>query len=269
MKSVVITGSSRGIGFGLAKAFLDRKCEVTISGSSGESTTNAMEILNGKYESENTFGFPCDVRSYNQVLSLWEAVKSQFGKVDIWINNAGLSGEIVEIREQSPEMTENIIETNLLGAIFGFKVAINGMMEQGFGSIYSMEGAGSDGHLHDGMSLYGTTKYALKYLNDAAAKEVAGSQIIIGALRPGMVITEFITKHYEGKPEEWERVKKIFNIIGDTVETVTPWLADKIITNQKNGVRFSYSPGWKIIYRFLSQPFSKRNIIKGLDHLPT
>jgi NAD(P)-dependent dehydrogenase (short-subunit alcohol dehydrogenase family) len=134
------------------------------------------------------------------------------------------------------------------------------MLSQGFGAIYNMEGAGSDGRNHQGMSLYGTTKYGLKYLNDVLAQELNNTGIILGALRPGMVITDFVLKMYEKRPEDLERVKPIFNIIADRVDVVAPWLADRILSNKKNGARINYTSRLKILARFLSMPFIKRDV---------
>ena len=75
-----------------------------------------------------------------------------------------------------------------------------------------------------------------------------------------MVASKLITKQYEGRPEEWERSKRIFNILSDRVETVTPWMAKKILTNNKNGKCISWLNRWKIIKRFMFAPIHKRQI---------
>ena len=75
-----------------------------------------------------------------------------------------------------------------------------------------------------------------------------------------MVNTRLITEQYEGYPEEWERVKGIFNILSDRVETVTPWLAKKILTNKKNGITIAWLNQWRLIGRFITAPFHKRHI---------
>jgi short-subunit dehydrogenase len=147
--------------------------------------------------------------------------------------------------------------------IFGSQVALNGMLDQGFGGIYNIEGMGSDGRSHDGLSLYGATKYGMNYFNDALAKEASDTPIIVGALRPGMVVTDLVLDQYKNRPEDWDRVKRIFNIIADRVEVVTPWLADRILANQKNGVRINFSSGWTLLGRTLSMPFSKRDVFSN------
>jgi NAD(P)-dependent dehydrogenase (short-subunit alcohol dehydrogenase family) len=258
---VVITGSTRGIGYGLAQSFLARNCLVVVSGRSLESVTKAVDELSSQYDVNMILGYPCDVRDYHQVESLWQQVKEKTGKVDVWINNAGVSNDVHLIGELDPHQIEKVVATNLLGTIFGCQVAVNGMREQGFGSIYIMEGAGSDGRIHTtGLSVYGTSKYGLHYFSRALAKELTNSSIIVGSLRPGMVITELVTDQFKARPEDWEKSKKLFNIIADRVETVAPWLVDKILANQKSGVVISWSSNWKILKRFLGNIFRKRNI---------
>ncbi len=161
----------------------------------------------------------------------------------------------------SPERMRALVETNLIGVMYGCKIAIQGMLTQGFGFIYNMEGYGSDGrNMVKGLALYGSTKAALRFLTDQLMREVEGTPVRVGALRPGMVITDMITSQYQERPAEWQRARRIFNILADRVETVTPWLARKILENERNGARIRYTSGRKILWRFITAPFSKRNV---------
>ncbi len=259
-KHIVITGSTRGIGYGLAKSFLSHGCLVTISGRGEEAVKKTVADLKSKYEAERVFGQACDVTVPEQVQSLWDRSVEKFGKIDIWINNAGTSGERGLVWELPANEAYIPITTNILGTLHGAQVAMKGMLAQGFGAIYNMEGMGSDGRKHVGLTLYGTSKYAIHYFTEGLALEAKDTPVIIGALRPGMVITDMITDRYKGRPEEWERAKKIFNIIADKVENVTPWLAKKILANQKNGAILAYSSTGKLLWKFISQPFYKRNL---------
>lgn len=265
MKVVVITGSSRGIGYGLAEAFLTRNCAVVISGRSNGSTQAALDKLCSSYDPYNLAGISCDVRSYEQVQALWDGATVRFGKVDIWINNAGLSGPEKPFWKQEPEMSRNIIETNLLGVIYGSQVALNGMIAQNSGCIYNVEGLGSDGRVHPGLTLYGTTKYGMKYLNDALVKETRGTPIIVGALRPGMVVTDLIIDPYRNRPQEWQKVKRVFNIFADRVDNVAPWLVDQVLSNEKTGRRIQYLSSWGLLVRFLTMPFTKRDVFSDVE----
>ncbi len=259
-KIVVITGSTVGIGYGLAEAFLSLGCSVTVSGRGERAAEEAVAGLKAKFEAERVSGLACDVTSPAQVQALWDRSVEKFGKVDIWVNNAGWSGEPGMVWERPGEELSSVIATNVLGTVYGSQTALQGMLAQGFGAIYNMEGMGSDGRKHAGLTMYGTSKYAVHYFTESLALEAKETSIIIGSLRPGMVVTGLITERYKDRPEEWERVRKIFNIIADTVENVTPWLAKRMLANQKNGAVLAYSSMWKLLWRLVSQPFVRRNL---------
>jgi NAD(P)-dependent dehydrogenase (short-subunit alcohol dehydrogenase family) len=260
MKSVVITGSTSGIGLGLADGFLTRDCTVTISGHSQVNLDKACGILAAKHDKSQILAYLCDVSHYDEVQGLWNAAVERFGRIDIWINNAGAGHRETLIWDYSREMIDKLVAANVTGALYGLNVASKGMMQQGFGSIYNMEGLGSSGPVIKGLALYSATKSALASLTTAAAKEVEGTPIIVGGVRPGMVATKLITEQYEGHAEEWKRVERIFNILADRVETVTPWLVDRMLSNKKNGVRIQWLSRSKVILRFLESPFRRRRI---------
>ena len=259
-KVIVITGSTRGIGFGLANAFLNEGCAVVVSGRSKETVDQAIQVLETKHEAGKVFGVPCDVSKPEQVQTLWDYSVKYLGRVDIWVNNAGWSGEQGMIWERPAEEVASIAATNILGTVHGSQVAMRGMLKQGSGVIYNMEGMGGDGRKHAGLTMYGTSKYATHYFTESLALEARDTPIIIGSLRPGMVITDMIIDRYKNRPKEWERAKKIFNIIADTVENVSPRLVKKMLENQKNGVILEYSSRMNLMWRFATSPFRKRDL---------
>jgi NAD(P)-dependent dehydrogenase (short-subunit alcohol dehydrogenase family) len=202
----------------------------------------------------------CDVSHYDEVQGLWNAAIERFGRIDIWINNAGAGHPQTSIWNYSRETIDKLVSANVTGALYGLNVASEGMIQQGFGSIYNMEGLGSSSRVIKGLALYSATKSALASLTTAVAKEVEGTPILVGGLRPGMVATKLITAQYEGHPEEWKRAERIFNILSDRVETVTPWLVDRILSNKKNGIRIQWLSWSKLMLRFLESPFHKRTV---------
>ena len=260
MTSVVITGSTRGIGYGLSDAFLARGCSVTVSGRTQEAVDQAVETLSAKHGEDRILGFACDVSDFEQVQALWDAARARWGRVDIWVNNAGIAHAQTPLREQSPEEMASVVETNVTGAMHGAKAAIAGMLAQGSGSIYNMEGLGSDGRKIEGLTAYGTSKAALAYLTDAMVEEVKGTPVIAGAIRPGMVATDMLTGQYQDDPERWAEAKRIFDILADRVETVAPWIADRVLENRKNGARIQWLSRGKVMVRFLTAPFVKRDV---------
>jgi len=266
MQTVVITGSTRGIGFGMAEAFLEEGWNVVVSGSSLASTQEAESKLKRSYPAERILAEPCDVKAYSQVQNLWDQTQANFSTIDIWINNAGASGPRSTVWELPPEDAKMVMETNILGTIYGTQVALRGMLEQGFGALYNMEGYGSDGRVRQGMAhIYGTSKAGIRFFNKALAKELAGSSVLVGALQPGMVITDFVMQHFEDRPEDLERVRSIFNIIADRVENVSPWLVQRMLANSKSGTVLSYSTTWRLLGRFITAPFSKRDVFDGYE----
>jgi short-subunit dehydrogenase len=163
----------------------------------------------------------------------------------------------VEITEAT---TRKVIDVDLLGLVFGTQVALRGMNEQGFGQIYNMEGFGSDGAVRPGMSVYGAAKRAVRYYTRTVVKETKGTPVKVGTLSPGIVITDFITDMYRDDPTGYEKSKKIFNILGDKVETVTPWLANKVLQNDRAGASFKWLTPGKAFSRFLTAGFRRRDL---------
>jgi hypothetical protein len=80
-----------------------------------------------------------------------------------------------------------------------------------------------------------------------------------------MVVTDLLLAPYKGRPDDWSRARRIFNILADEVETVAPWLADRVLDNKKNGATIAYSSTWKTMVRFLLAPLRKRDLFAGLD----
>ena len=113
MKNIVITGSTSGIGYGLADSFLELGCKVVISSRTKRNVNEAASKLLNKYESNTIFGFQCNVQEPVQVQALWDEAKRRFGTVDIWINNAVVAHPQMDVRDYSTEQIEEGIDTNI------------------------------------------------------------------------------------------------------------------------------------------------------------
>ncbi len=263
MRMVVITGSTRGIGYGLAEAFLQAGCSVMISGRTQAAVDQAMTSLAGRHGAERVAGQPCDVTRFDQLQALWAAAQARWRRVDIWINNAGVAHPDVPLWELPPELVRTVAETNLTGTLLGSQVAAAAMLAQGSGFIYNMEGFGSTGQVRKGMAPYGSTKAAIHYFNRALAADLEGTPVKTGSLSPGMVATDLLTAPYAGRPEEWPRAKRIFNILADSVETVAPWLVARMLANNRNGARLAWLTPARLYWRFLTAPFNQRDLFAG------
>ena len=257
---VVITGGTRGIGLGLAKEMLARGCRVVVCGRSDASVRNAVAELDTTAAGRVT-GIPADVTSRDSVQALWDHAIATYGHVDVWINNAGISAPRRPLPEVGEDTVSAVVATNLFGATNGCVVALAGMQQQPAGGwIWNMEGFGSTGQVQPGMATYGASKRAVTYLTESLVKETKGSNVKVGFLSPGIVATDLLMDDYDGQPEAFEQARKIFNILGDRVETVTPYLADGVLAAQKSGTRVAWLTKSKAFGRFATAGFRKRDI---------
>lgn len=249
ISTVVVTGSTRGIGFGLARALLTRGCDVVLCGRSQARVDDALHRL-GRGSAARLLGRTCDVADPAQVQALWDTAVDRFGRVDIWINNAGISTRPAPLWEQDPVDLSAVVATNLTGTVHGSRVAIRGMLAQGEGHVYLMEGLGSRGEVRPGTVPYGTTKYAVRYLAKALARETKHTPVKVSTISPGMVRTDLLLDSVT--PDGADRAARIFDILADDVETVASWLADQVLANTRSGRRIAWLTAPKIAIRFAS-----------------
>ena len=261
MAVAVITGSTRGIGLGMARELLKHGQSVVVSGRSQAAVDEALSSLAPEISGEvRAIGVPCDVSDLSQVQALWDNSVSAFGRVDYWINNAGLIHEYKNIAELPADEFARIVQTNLIGVMHGTQVASAGLRGQdGGGWIYNMEGFGSDGMTRPGLTLYGTTKRATTYFTGCAVKELKDTPVKVGYLNPGIVMTDLGMGDTKALPKEERRKKKFLMLIGDTVEDVTSDLVTRILANTKHGKRIAWMTTWKLLGRVLLSPFVKRD----------
>ncbi|MBI9045972.1 MAG: SDR family oxidoreductase [Anaerolineaceae bacterium] len=260
MKHAVITGSTRGIGNAMAEAFLAKGWAVTISGRKKEVVDETVSKMAEHYEKDRIFGAACDVTDMLQVENLWEQALKKFGTVDIWVNNAGISHDQLFLWDIPPEEMYAVTNINILGTLHGVRAAMRGMLNQGHGKIFNLEGYGSSKRIQAKLNAYGTSKAAITFIAKALALETRGTPIITGTLQPGMVVTDLIEKPFSDDAKGWEEFKPILNIIADVPENVGPFLVEKMIDCKKNGSKIEYTSGLKIMWRFITSRFSKRDL---------
>ena len=272
MKTVVITGSARGLGYNMARFFRGYDYNVVISDLKEENLINAKNELE-KFESKGEISYKvCNVSKLNELEDLMKFAIEQFKTVDIWINNAGVNQPQKAVWELSESEINTIIDVDLKGTIYGSKVAMEHMIQNHKGAIYNIEGYGSnDAHML-GLNMYGTSKRAVTYFTESLAKESEEKKtgVIVGKLSPGIMITEFTTHSLVNDSIELsEKTKKVYNILGDTPETVGKFLVDEMVKNTKNNVKINWLTNSKAFVRFLTAGFNKRNFFGDNQKLLT
>ena len=188
-KIIVITGGSKGLGKALALCFLKYGSKVVICSREGGFKNLESEII----------GIKADVTKENEIKNLAEKVINDFGRIDIWINNAGIWLPHASIEKTDWHKVHDLIEVNLFGTVYGSKASLVQMRKQGFGSIINilstsaLEGrAGSSG--------YSASKYAAAGFTKSLRKEVDGEKIKVFGIYPGGMQTGLFD---EGRPENY------------------------------------------------------------------
>lgn len=270
MANVIITGSSKGIGRGLAEAFVRGGHRVVISARGREDIDRTVAELDA-IRADAATGAACDVASKDQVQALWDHGRATLGPIDFWINNAGTADARHEACDTPENVVHTLIDSNLKGAIFGSQVAINGFRAQGSGALYNMLGGSYDGkRLTPNMSIYSSTKAAIWLLTKYLLAENRDRSIMIGMISPGMLLSDnWFAEQKKMAPEEWQKIRPILNILCDDVETAAPWLADQVLQNRKYGHRIAWLTNGKIMRRFFAAKVlgRKRDLFSryGLD----
>jgi NAD(P)-dependent dehydrogenase (short-subunit alcohol dehydrogenase family) len=264
MMNVVITGSTKGIGLGMAREFLRRGHAVMVSSRGQAAVDQAVAGLQREFPQGRIAGHACDVVNYGEVQALWDAAVKAFGRVDIWVNNAGRDGTKVPFFMIPPEDYVQTVNTNLIGLMNCCRVVIGGMYRQKGGWIWNMEGFGSNGQIRPAVSPYGSTKYALRYFTQALVAELKNTPVKVGFLSPGIVTTEMLIPPPEQRGERWQQTRKILNILADTVETVTPFLVEGMLAAQQSGAAVRWLTKPKIWWRFFASSFRKRDVFTPL-----
>ena len=267
MKTVVITGSARGLGFEMAKAFRTNGLNIVISDLSKEKLAKAQKELE-KIKSEARIGCcVCNVTKAEDIQQLIDYSKKEFGTIDIWINNAGVNQPEKAIWELTEEEINLVLDVDLKGTIIASKLIMQEFSKLHKGAIYNIEGYGSNDAKMLGLSIYGTSKRAVTYFTEALAKEndVKNTGVIVGKLSPGIMITDFIVNALGDKQTITlsEKTKKVYNILGDYPDVVAKFLVEGMLKNTKNNAKIEWLTTKKAAWRFMTAGFNKRDFFKN------
>ena len=190
-KVAVITGGTSGFGKGTAELLAAKGVKVVVSGRRKELGEQVAADIRAK-GGEAIFSFT-DVSDEASVQALVETAVAHYGRLDIAVNNAGISTEGAKIGDSETVRFQQMIQTNILGVYFGMKFQIRQMLKNGGGSIVNLASiAGLNGIPYTGA--YCATKHAVVGLTKAGALDYATQGIRINAVAPGAAKTEIIVK---------------------------------------------------------------------------
>lgn len=263
MKTVVITGSARGLGLEIAKVFRKNNINVVLSDLNEEKLKIAKSTLEKIESNAKISTCICNVTNSTDIKNLIDFAKQEYQNIDIWINNAGVNQPDKPIWELTEEEINLVLDVDLKGTIIASKLIMDTMIKQNSGAIYNIEGYGSNDAKMLGLSIYGTTKRAITYFTESLAKEseAKNTSVIIGRLSPGIMITDFITNALGDKEKINlpEKTKKVYNILGDYPDVVANFLVNRILINTKNNAHIEWLTTKKAAWRFMTAGFNKRD----------
>lgn len=231
----VITGSTRGIGRAIAETYGRAGARVVVSSSRPEAVTSTVAAL--RAQGIVSEGMACDVRERAQVNALLRHALAAFGQVDIWVNNAAISGPFAYTVDVPPGEWERVIQVNLLGCLYGCTAVLPHMIERRYGKIINVTGGGYK-RAQRYLSAYSASKAGIVRLSEGLAREHADQKFLsINVLAPGIVPTDMTTQ-WQPIGQAADALKafpRVMRIFGTTAEE-TAELALRMASSATDGV---------------------------------
>ena len=196
-KVAVITGASMGIGEAIAKLFLREGAKVVLCARDLARTRAAEQRIGG---GANTLSVACDVSRRDQVDALVKSAVAKFGRIDIFVNNAGF-GLNDAVADMDMAEFRRMFDTNLFGAVECMQAVVPIMRQQGGGDIVNISSV--SGHIATPyMSGYAATKHAMNAIGKAGRMELLRHNINVLTVCPGYIATDFVKNMVKGKHSE-------------------------------------------------------------------
>jgi 3-hydroxy acid dehydrogenase/malonic semialdehyde reductase len=205
-KIALITGATSGIGEACAHVFARERYNIILTGRRLDRLEKLAELLNKEYNAEVAV-CAFDVRDREEVITNLENLPEAWKKIDVLINNAGLSQGLDPIQKGSYDDWETMIDTNIKGLLYVSKIVSNWMIANGFGHIVNL-GSIAGKEVYAKGNVYCATKFAVDALNKGMRIDLLPYGIKVTAVHPGAVETEFSEVRFKG---DKTRAKKVYD----------------------------------------------------------
>lgn len=257
-KVAVITGGSRGLGFAIAQTYARSGAKVVIASRTPRAVDLAVDSL--RENGYQATGLACDVADIAQVEALAQHAIQTFGRMDIWVNNAGLSapyGPTVHIPRRD-FMT--VINTNIIGTYNGSIVAMRHFLAQKSGKLINLLGRGDKGSIAL-QNAYSSSKVWVRNFTKTLANEYRNSGVDIFGFNPGLVRTEMLSNVHAvvGYEEQMNPLRFVAMLWGNDADVPAEkalWLASPA-TDGKNGTMVTVLTKRMMLSRLIALPFRK------------
>lgn len=204
-KVVIVTGGSYGLGRAVAIDFAKEGAKVVIADIDtprGEETLTMVNDAGGEAIFVET-----DVSKETEVKTMVQKTIAAFGKLDFIINNAGITQKALPVTEQTEEVFDAVINTNVKGVWLGMKYAIPEILENGGGAVVNIS-SGFDQTAAAGVAFYVASKHAITGLTKAAALEFVQKGVRINAVSPGGMRTGMVEEFARINPELMKKTEE-------------------------------------------------------------
>ena len=195
-KVAIVTGGTRGIGFAVVKKFLDNGAKVVLFGTKEESVQSALIKLKQANPGYDVMGMHFDITDMNEVAKAFEEIQKRYGKIDIVVNNAGISARD-SLYSYKEEDFVKIMNLNIKAVFNCSKVGASYMKQNGGGVILNTSSMVSIYGQAAGCG-YPASKFAVNGLTKSLARELGRDKIRVNAVAPGVIHTDMV----DSLPEE-------------------------------------------------------------------
>jgi len=222
-KIALITGATAGIGEATAELFAREGYDLVLTGRRKERLDHVAHRLNKKYNVDiATSSF--DVRDREEVVSTLNDLPERWQKVNVLVNNAGLSQGLDPIDKGDYDDWDRMIDTNVKGLLYVSKIVANWMIEHGHGHIINI-GSIAGKEVYANGNVYCASKHAVDALSKAMRIDLLPHGIKVTAVHPGAVETEFSIVRFKGDEKRAKKVYEGFDALSaeDIAETI--WFA--------------------------------------------
>jgi len=187
-KVAIITGAAQGIGFATARKFLDEGAVVAVADMNDEAVSDAVAHL--RSNAEEVDGLTVDVTKRAQIEAMVKRVKERYGRVDVLVNNAGITLD-ARLQKMTDDQFDRVIDVNLKGVYNCAKAVLDTMIEQGDGVILNASSVvGIYGNF--GQTNYAASKFGVIGFVKTWAREVGPKGIRCNAVAPGFISTPIL-----------------------------------------------------------------------------
>lgn len=255
-KVAVITGGTRGLGLAITQAFAQAGASVVVASRSQKSVDLAVQQINAA--SGRSVGMALDVSNLEQVEALAAYAVAQFGRLDIWVNNAGTAGPYGPTMGNLPQAFKQVVDTNILGVYYGSRTAMEHFLAQRSGKLINLLGRGYNGPV-PWQNAYASSKAWVRSFTHSLAEETKDSGVGVYAFNPGMVLTELLTdvEVIEGSEHRLDRFPTVVRMWArhpDVPAQKAVWIASPA-TDGKTGLLISLLSPWTMLGGAMKEGF--------------